>query len=432
MADMLDDLRRRGTTVHLKPLTSVDVASLVVSAGVALDAADLTRRSGGLPLFVVESIRAAAAGSAEIVSDQIKRLLTDRIAALGGAAIQVLDAVTVLGRSADPPLIGAVSGRSEEETDIALDELASRGMVREAEDGTVTIAHEHFAVVISGRHTAARRRLLNRRAAVALEARHDRGAKAARIARHRLAAGEDALAAKWFRVAGDDAAALFAHGEAIGHYEAALAAGHPDRADLHRSAAHSALLDGRYDRAIAGYEAALAEGGSDPMTEHRLGEVHRRLRRWDLAAAHYERAAHGADQELSAIVTADRAFVESRRGGPSAITLAVEALRLASLSGSDRAMARAENVAGLLASGDERERHLRTALIHAAEPSERIAVLNNLATVVADPHEAVALAREALEVALELGDRHVMAALHNTLADGLHRAGESEASMAAL
>ena len=41
MADMLDDLRRRGTTVHLKPLTSVDVASLVVSAGVALDAADL-------------------------------------------------------------------------------------------------------------------------------------------------------------------------------------------------------------------------------------------------------------------------------------------------------------------------------------------------------------------------------------------------------
>ena len=57
MADMLDDLRRRGTTVHLKPLTSVDVASLVVSAGVALDAADLTRRSGGLPLFVVESIR---------------------------------------------------------------------------------------------------------------------------------------------------------------------------------------------------------------------------------------------------------------------------------------------------------------------------------------------------------------------------------------
>ena len=55
---------------------------------------------------------------------------------------------------------------------------------------------------------------------------------------------------------------------------------------------------------------------------------------------------------------------------------------------------RAENVAGLLASGDERERHLRTALIHAAEPSERIAVLNNLATVVADPHEAVALARK--------------------------------------
>ncbi len=430
VADMLDDLRRRGTTVHIEPLTSNDVASLVATAEVAIDAADLTRRSGGLPLFVVESIRAAAAGNAEVVSDQLKKLLTDRVSTLGGAATQVLDAVTVLGRSADSALICAVSGRSDEETDIAVDELVSRGIVREVEDGTVTVAHEHFAAIVSGRHTAARRRLLNRRAAVALEARHE--VKAVRIARHRLAAGEDALAAEWFRIAGDDAAALFAHGEAIGHYEAALAAGHPDRAYLHRSSAHSALLDGRYDRAIAGYEAALAEGDTDSVTEHRLGEVHRRLRRWDLAAAHYERAAQGADQELSAIVTADRAFVESRRGGPNAATLATEAVRLAEVAKSDRALARAENVAGLLASGDDRERHLRTALIHAAEPAERIAVLNNLAAVVADPLEAVALAREALEEALELGDRHVMAALHNTLADGLHRAGESEASMAAL
>jgi len=346
----------------------------------------------------------------------------------------VLDAVAVLGRGADPSLIAAVSGRSDDETDAALDEMASRGMIREAEDGTVAVAHEHYTAVITGRHTAARRRLLNRRAAVALAARPGPGAEAVRIARHRLAAGEDTQAAKWFRVAGDDAAALFAHGEAIAHFEAALAAGHPDRAGLHRSCADSALLGGRYDRAIAGYEAALAEGGPDPVTEHRLGEIHRRLQRWDLSAAHYDRAeAQAADPELLAIVAADRAFVESRRSGPEAAAPRVQhALRLAAGAGSDRALARAHNVAGLLASGEERVRHLRTALTHAGELAERMAVLNNLAPAVADPAESVVLAREALELALELGDRHLMAVLHNTLADALHRAGQDEASIASL
>ena len=434
VTSMLDDLRRRGTVVSLEPLTTSDVAALVAAAGIALDPTDLARRSGGLPLFVIESIRAVAAGGTEVLPDQIRRVLTDRIAALGGAAAQVLDAVAVLGRGADPSLIAAVSGRSDDETDAALDEMASRGMIREAEDGTVAVAHEHYTAVITGRHTAARRRLLNRRAAVALAARSGPGAEAVRIARHRLAAGEDTQAAKWFRVAGDDAAALFAHGEAIAHFEAALAAGHPDRAGLHRSSAHSALLGGRYDRAIAGYEAALAEGGPDPVTEHRLGEIHRRLQRWDLSAAHYDRAeAQAADPDLLAIVAADRAFVESRRSGPEAAAPRVQhALRLAAGAGSDRALARAHNVAGLLASGEERVRHLRTALVHAGEPAERMAVLNNLAPAVADPAESVVLAREALELALELGDRHLLAVLHNTLADALHRAGQDEASIASL
>ncbi len=433
VAAMLADLARRGTTVVLEPLTADDIAALIATAGVDLDARELTGRTGGLPLFVTEAIRAAAGGRTEAVPDQVRRLFTDRIAALDGAAAQVLDAVVVVGRHADPSLLAAVSGRSLDETDNALDSLTRRGMVGESDDGTVTIAHEYLAAVVTGRHTAARRRLLHRRAAVALEAR-PRPGSAIRIARHRLTAGDDRLAATWFRVAGDEAAAVFAHGEAIEHYESALAAGHPERATLHRSAAHSALLAGRYDRAVAGYQAALAEGGPDPVVEHRLGEIHRRLQRWDLAAAHYDRAAEqAADPELRAIVAADRAFIEGKRRGPAAARpLVMEALRLAADSASARASTRAENVAGLMATGDERLGHLRRALTGAAEPAERMAVLNNLAAAASDPEEAVRLAREALELAIESGDRHLMAVLHNTMADALHRAGKSEASMASL
>jgi DNA-binding SARP family transcriptional activator len=430
---MLDHLAARGTRLDLTPLTVDDVAALIAAAAVTLDPVALLHRSGGLPLLVVETLRAVAEGRGEAVPDQIKKIYTERIEALRGASGQVLDAVVVLGRGADPDLIAAVSGRSADEADAALDDLAGRGLITEGDDGNVTAVHEHLAAVVAGRHTAARRRLLHRRSAAALEGRTGQ-ADAIRIARHRLAAGEDARAAAWFRTAGDAAAALFAHAEAIDHYEAALAAGHPDRPALHRAAAHSALLDGRYQRAIAGFEAALAEGGPDPTTEHQLGEVHRRLRRWDLAAAHYDRAQqHAQDPALLAIVAADRAFVESRRAGATDVGARVAlALDLAAASHSERALARAENVAGLVATGPERVAHLRAALNHAAEAAERLAVLNNLAAAVPDPGEAVAFAREALRLAIESGDRHLMAALHNTLADALHRAGEDAASRAAL
>ena len=428
---MLDDLGTRGVTVRLGPLGREAVTQLVENADVAIDPGELHRRTGGVPLLVVETIRSVAEGRTAEVPDQIKRIYDARVDELPGAAAQVLDALVVLGRPSPPTVVAAVSGRTVDETDAALDQLIGRGLTREDGDGGVSPVHEQLAAVVSARHTAARRRLLNRRAAGALAGLSP--GESPRIARHHLAAGADGQAATWFRRAGDEAAALYAHGEAIEHYEAALAAGHPDRAGLHRAAAHSAMLEGRYARAVSGFEAALAEGGPIAGVEHLLGEVHRRLRRWDLAAAHYERAqAISKDSELQAIVAADRAFVELRRGGGDVATHIETALRLAAESKSSRAMARAENVAGLAATGAERVGHLRTALTNATETPERMAVLNNLAVAVPEAAEAVALAREALGLAIASGDRHLMAALHNTLADTLHRTGDETGSRQAL
>ncbi|HYU83034.1 MAG TPA: tetratricopeptide repeat protein, partial [Candidatus Polarisedimenticolia bacterium] len=46
-----------------------------------------------------------------------------------------------------------------------------------------------------------------------------------------------------------------------------------------------------------------------------------------------------------------------------------------------------------------------------------------------DPVRAVELTREALAAAAVLGDRHREAALHNNLADLLHRAGKQDEAM---
>lgn len=426
VAALIVALGRRGTVIDLDPLPESAVIALAAALGAVEAGPDLARRSGGLPLFVVESIRVGGDG----VSDQIRRVIRDRVAGLDGGTVQVLDTIAILGRPELPGTVAAISGRSLDETDQALDILIGRGLAAESEDGSVAVTHGMLAEVVVAGLTAARRRLLNRRAAATLAAED---ADASRVARHHQAAGDDAGAAHWFARAGTLASAVFAHGDAIAAFDAALGAGHPDRAEIHAAIGDAALRDGRYDRAVVEFEAALAAGHADIAgIEHRLGEVHRRLQRWELAEAHYVRAGEAAaSEEIEAIVAADRAYVEYRRGRDPA-PLVERARSLADRSGSSRAIARAENVAGLVAPDTAtRVARLRTALDHATDPAERVAVLNNLAGSV-PAGEAVALARRALEIAVELGDRHLMAALHNTLADALHAAGESAASMAAL
>src|SRR6202012_4288685 len=61
-----------------------------------------------------------------------------------------------------------------------------------------------------------------------------------------------------------------------------------------------------------------------------------------------------------------------------------------------------------------------------------VAALNNLARWLAETgrgREALPLAAEALELGIELGDQHRVAALYTNMADLLHAAGQREASM---
>jgi predicted ATPase len=235
----------------------------------------LVRRLAGQPLFILAAWRSdegqPAARLAGLVADAqragrgtaltLKRLalgedaawpvprgvtdlLRPRLAAVRDAALQALQAAAVIGRSFDLDVLQAISRRSDEETVSALEALADREIIREisGEIGTAPrygFTHEKLRGLVYDETNLARRRLLHGRAARALSERarlrHELAAQAAIIARHYRLAGQEADAAASYALAGDHARSLYANAEALAHYQAALALGHPEPCRLHQA-----------------------------------------------------------------------------------------------------------------------------------------------------------------------------------------------------
>ena len=410
---------------------------------------DLAVHTEGVPFFLVEYLAALAADPASMpeVPAGVESLLASRLSGLGEQAGQVLETAAVLGRLFDFDLLTAASGRSEEEVGNALDELAARSLLREppgGPEGGLDFTHELLRSHVYRRASLARRRLLHRRAAVALRARHRRRPEmvAAEVATHLHKAGHEQEAADWYLRAARHARSVYAHPEALNSYRAALALGHPAITDLHMGIGDVLTRLGAYGEALAAYQAtvALGQGPPAPAVDHRLGEVYRRLGRWDTAERYLAAAdrALGADGSSSAHsrLAADRSLVAFGAGNRArAEELAGIALNLAEEAGDDAALAQAHNLLGILADPPEAVVHLEAALRLAermVEPELRAAALNNLALTHGREdriEEAIDAARQALDVAGPLGDRHREAALHNNLADLLHAAGQETEAM---
>ena len=179
--------------------------------------------------------------------------------------------------------------------------------------------------------TASPRRLLSASRPTA-----DPASAAAAVAHHERQAGLDDLAAEHFRQAGDHACAVYANADARGHYDAALALGHPAVADLHEAIGDLETLDGRFTDAVASYERAAARVGPEAVArvEGKLGGVHQRRGQWATAERHYDAAlaALGPDgpASLRARVIADLAITAHRQGHTRrAAGLAADAVDLA-------------------------------------------------------------------------------------------------------
>jgi len=448
-----------GSVLELERLDAAEVAQLVAAVAPARAevAGLLHERTEGLPFLVLEYL-AAVGDDGELpalLPGGARDLLAARVRGVGDAARQVLAAAAVLGRSFDVDTARAASGRSDDEAVAALEELAARGLVHEVGGDVYDFGHGLVRDLVYAQTSLARRRLLHRRVGEAL-ASAARGRRlpggvigeppAASIAHHLELGGAAAAAADWHRRAGDQARAVFANHEALHHYRAAAALGHPDTAGLHTCVGDLETLLGNYDAALAAYTTAAraATGAERWLVEQKLGAVCARRGDWDAAERHLAAAQEGLGtggaEARRAGLAVDRGLVAHRQGRDAdAAGLAAEALELATEAGDADALARAHGMLGMLASSggdhDRARRHLEQSLALAeglADPSARVAALNNLALAhraTGDLDQAIARTRAALELCARQGDRHREAALHNNLADLLHLDGRPAEAM---
>jgi DNA-binding SARP family transcriptional activator/tetratricopeptide (TPR) repeat protein len=444
----------QGDLLRLRRLDAAEVAELVAAVAPARAGAAglLHERTEGLPFLVLEYL--AAVGDAgelpALLPGGARDLLAARVRGVGDAARQLLATAAVLGRSFDVDTARAASGRSDEEAVAALEELAARGLVHEVAGDVYDFGHGLVRDLVYAETSLARRRLLHRRVGEALAAaargRRPQEPPAASIARHLELGGAAAEAADWHRLAGDQARAVFANHEALGHYRAAVGLGHPDPAGLLAAVGDLETLLGNYDAALAAYTQAAAAAPATErwVVEQKLGAVSARRGDWDAAERHLTAAlaalGPGGAEARRAWLAADRSLAAHRQGRDNAAErLATDALELAGEAGDPGALARAHGMLGMLgvARGDHdaARRHLERSLALAEalpDPSARVAALNNLALAHRATGElelAVAHTRTALELCARQGDRHREAALHNNLADLLHLDGRHAEAM---
>lgn len=209
----------RGDGLPLGRLHLADVTKLVTAVAPA-QPADIARRlyqaTDGLPYFVVEYLQAllqnngmADADDAWALPPTVRDLLHARLSQLHEAERQILQ-TAVIGHAFSVELAQATSGRCEEEVVTALEMLVARGILLELQ-AVYDFSHEKLCVLAYEEMGLARRRL------------PPAANLPAQIATHYRLAGKDEEAAVYFAQAGDQARLLFAHQEALHHYQAALA-----------------------------------------------------------------------------------------------------------------------------------------------------------------------------------------------------------------
>jgi predicted ATPase/DNA-binding SARP family transcriptional activator len=469
LRELLAEARRSGraTTLTLERLGPASVEELVGHAlpGAGMLGSRLSDETEGLPLFLTEYLTAVEKGELDVGDEAwtlpggVQDLLRTRLLTVGEAAGQVLAAAAVVGRSFDFDTVRAASGRGEEETLTALEELTSRGLIREVGSAVGGVPaydfdHDKLRTLVYEETSLARKRLLHRRAALALagQARgREADALAGQIARHHRLAGQDKESARYHRLAGDYARSLHANSDALTHYEEALALGHPDASALHEAIGDLRTRAGEYGAALSSYEAAASSAGQGDLSvlEHKIGNVHARRGEWDLARSHYESALEALGEPggeaaggLARLYADWSLLSHGQDERDEATAFASRALELAESTGDTRSLAQAHNMLGILAGkfGDQDAalRHLQESLDLAealGDSDVKVAALNNLA--LAREHggesaEALRLAETALALCVASGDRHREAALHNNLADLLHAASREQESMAHL
>lgn len=428
-------LGQAATQIELEPLPAGAIDDLVPDG---LSAVDVIRRTGGVPLLVLEALSHETSSTE---SPGVMRYMETRLRDLTDLGRQILGTAAVLDGLCDASLLRETSGRSEEEVVEAVEELARAGLLREVPDSDgLSFTLDALEKITYDSASLIRRRLLHRRAAEALEKRprsKTDARLAAAIAAHRRGAGNEE-AADWYHLAGDLSREVYANSEATNFYETSIALGYSDPVSLRLSLGEVAMARGDYTQATRDLTAAAAQadGPTLGLILHRLGEVQRLLGRFERAEDHFQLSAPLHPEPAG--LYADWALLNHRIGdAEQARALSEQALALAIETGVDSDISRAQNILGVVSDDPaEATEHLAAALALAGDDDLlRMAALNNQAHRISQTGEidaAVDLVEDAIAIAARTGHRHREAALHNHLADLHHLAGNRQDAEAAL
>ena len=450
-----------GSVIRLERFTRAEVGELAAhfSDTPARVRDRLFERTEGLPFYVVEYLTAGLEPDRHEIPSGVREIQKARLTALDETARQLITTAAVIGRSFDFDTLKNASGRSEEETITALEELLARGLLGEksGEDARTSgpqgeirpyydFTHQTIHEIAYEQTSLARQRLLHRRVADALIAALPTAPdNAGRIAHHLHRTGMDQEAAEYYRLAGDHARSVYANQEALKHYETALALGADRQDELQEAIGDLLTLRGDYRGAVRAYERSAALGPAEnlPLKERKLAIVHHRRGDYELAASHFQAAvdmltADQKDGEIHAMIYIDRSRTAAQVGDlAGSRKFARTGLRIATRTSSSLAISQAENILGILSRKEgattKARQHLESALASSGgNLPARIAAVNNLALVYADEgkfDDSIRLTQEALADCIRLGDRHREAALRNHLSDRLHANGEENKAM---
>ena len=230
--------------VELHPLPGAaeeELARSLIGAGASREVLDAVLASAdGNPLFLEERLASLLETRALVrerdgwrlshvpgpqVPQVLERLIRARVDRLSPAARDAIRPASVLGTEFPLSLLNAVCAPCLE---AGLDELRERDLLRQAAGEPEPVYRFRHALIQEAVYNSllgAERRLLHGRAAWALEAAAAGRTEdvAAVLGRHFAAAGETALALRYYEQAGDHATVAFANDEAIASYRAALA-----------------------------------------------------------------------------------------------------------------------------------------------------------------------------------------------------------------
>jgi tetratricopeptide (TPR) repeat protein len=228
LARIQADLVQAGLVLHhtLGPLAPAETRALLeallpaeATQGDAAWVEQQAERTGGVPFFVVSCAQNLTdeQQAAEALPWTVRQSIQQRLATLADAVRNLLGTAAVVGRVVPVDLLARVTGQPDEAVVDALDAATRLRLLEDAQDGGYRFRHDLIREVVEADLTSARRALLHRRVAEALEEGTEEPS-AEVLAYHYTRGGPTEKAIRYLEAAGDHALAQRALSAAAAYF----------------------------------------------------------------------------------------------------------------------------------------------------------------------------------------------------------------------